>query len=94
MKAEGKPEKPSGSEDLPSTLFESAGKLIYPSCSIALEARSARGLPSWPKAQDLRSCLAGVRGFESRTPHLLVSIFGHWLAAGFSLWATGFFFEG
>ena len=28
-----------------------------------------RGLPSWPKARDLRSRLAGVRGFESRTPH-------------------------
>ena len=35
------------------------------------EARriSGRGLPSWPKARDLRSRLAGVRGFESRTPH-------------------------
>ena len=33
--------------------------------------RLERGLPSWPKAQDLRSCLAGVRGFESRTPHFV-----------------------
>ena len=38
---------------------------------IWLESRACmlRGLPSWPKAQDLRSCLEGVRGFESRSPH-------------------------
>ena len=57
----------------------SIGKvLIQRACMLGAQSDSgiryaqpklARGLPSWPKAQDLRSCLAGVRGFESRTPH-------------------------
>gem|GEM_PF-5743991 len=42
---------------------------------LARIARCRRGLPSWPKAQDLRLltrkkfCPVGVRGFESPPPH-------------------------
>ena len=65
------PKRPSSFKERPGWAKSSflPGKLIYLSCSIADEVSLERGLPSWSKAQDLRSCLAGVRGFESRTPH-------------------------
>ena len=42
-------------------------------CKIFCQAILKRGLPSQEKAQGLRPCPEGVRGFKSRPPHCLFS---------------------